>query len=91
MKRACSCRAKLGDPINAERERRCQRVLSGGWDKTYRCKLGIKPELPDGLFEVGGKVMFTCRGCDQSVPLEVDVSEFDPEVAYCGGSPRCLP
>jgi hypothetical protein len=48
-------------------------------------------QLPDGLFERDGKIMFTCRGCDKSVPLEVDVSEFDPDVAYCGGSPWCLP
>lgn len=49
-------------------------------------------ELPDGLFDDrDGRIYYTCRGCDQSVPLECDLDEFDPAVAYCGGSPRCLP
>lgn len=50
-----------------------------------------KAELPEGVFERRGELMFTCRACEQDVPLECDLDEFDPEVAYCGGSPRCLP
>lgn len=48
-------------------------------------------EWPEGVFERDGKLMFVCRSCDQAVPLECDLTEYDPEVAYCGGSPRCLP
>ncbi len=51
----------------------------------------LVPDLPEGVFERDGKPFFTCRGCDQAVPLECDLAEYDPEVAYCGGSPRCLP
>lgn len=47
--------------------------------------------LPEGVFERDGTLMFTCRACDQDVPLECDLDEYDPAVAYCGGSPRCLP
>lgn len=48
-------------------------------------------ELPEGVFETDGKLMFVCRACDQTVELICDVEEFDPEMAYCGGSPWCLP
>jgi len=48
-------------------------------------------DLPEGLWHRDGKVVFECRGCNQTVELEIDPSEFDPAVAYCGGSPRCLP
>lgn len=47
--------------------------------------------LPDGVFERAGQLFYTCRSCESDVPLEVDVTEFDADVAYCGGSPRCLP
>lgn len=49
------------------------------------------PELPEGLWDRDGMVFFECRGCECAVQLECDPEEFDPEVAYCGGSPRCLP
>lgn len=48
-------------------------------------------ELPDGVFERAGELMFTCLSCDQSSPLLVDLTKYDPEMAYCGGSPRCIP
>jgi hypothetical protein len=48
-------------------------------------------QLPEGVFEQRGQLVFVCRSCDQTVPLECDLDEFDPDVAYCGGSPRCLP
>lgn len=57
-----------------------------------KAKRRAKVKLPDGLLELpGGGLAYTCKGCDQTVPLEVDVAEFAPDVAYCGGSPRCLP
>ena len=49
------------------------------------------PELPDGLIERDGKIMFVCLGCDRHVELHCDVEEFDPDMAYGGCSPRCLP
>lgn len=50
-----------------------------------------QPEFPDGVFERFGRLWYTCLSCGQDRELKVDLSEFDPEVAYCGGSPRCLP
>jgi hypothetical protein len=58
------------------------REFVGGWRPTL---------LPDGLFEIGGKIMFECKSCGASTELSCDVEEFDPDMAYCGGSPRCLP
>lgn len=46
--------------------------------------------LPEGVWERRGQLVFDCRACGQTVPLECDLDEFDPQVAYCGGSPRCL-
>jgi hypothetical protein len=49
--------------------------------------------LPDGLWESDGKIMATCRGCDRSYeyPCDPDEDGFDPDMSYCGGSPRCCP
>lgn len=47
--------------------------------------------LPDGLWERDGKLFYSCLSCEQTTELECDPEEFDPAVAYCGGSPRCLP
>lgn len=57
------------------------------------CAENVPPEdpLPDGVFEHDGKLFYTCLSCGARTPLECDLDEFDPEVAYCGGSPRCLP
>lgn len=57
------------------------------------CAENISPDdqFPDGIFEVDGRLMFTCLSCEQAVLLECDLDDFDPDVAYCGGSPRCLP
>ena len=49
------------------------------------------PELPEGLWERDGRLFYECRVCDRAVELECEPDELDPEVAYCGGSPRCLP
>ena len=48
-------------------------------------------EFPEGVYEKNGVLMYTCRSCEQSIVLEVDLDEYDYESAYCGGSPRCLP
>lgn len=51
-----------------------------------------KPDLPEGVWQrADGTLMFECLGCDRAVELLVDPTEFDPAVAYCGGSPRCIP
>ncbi len=57
------------------------------------CAENVPPEddLPEGLWERDGKLFYECRSCERAVPLECEPWEFDPEVAYCGGSPRCLP
>lgn len=47
--------------------------------------------LPDGVWEHRGQLVFCCLSCGNIVPLECDPKEFDPEAAYCGGSPWCLP
>jgi hypothetical protein len=63
------------------------------FDRWMQCQ-GVpkEPELPDGLWQgPGGKLLYRCRSCERSVELEVTVEEFDPEMAYCGGSPRCIP
>lgn len=49
------------------------------------------PPLPDGVWERQGELVYQCRSCGETVRLEFDPEEFDPETAYCGGSPRCLP
>lgn len=50
------------------------------------------PDLPDGLWERSdGRLMYECIGCGRATELLVEADEFDPDVAYCGGSPRCLP
>lgn len=51
----------------------------------------IDDPWPDGVFEKGGDLFFTCLSCGQAARLECDLDEFDPTVAYCGGSPRCCP
>lgn len=77
------------------------RLRAKGFPITSPCKTsfagprkGIRQAyqlLPDGVFDRGGELMFTCLSCEQDFPLPIDLSEFHPETAYCGGSPRCLP
>ena len=55
------------------------------------CATRPEDEWPDGVWERDGQMMFQCRSCGEAFPLECDLAEYDPEVAYCGGSPRCLP
>ncbi len=63
------------------------------FDRNFRCVLvpiRPPPELPEGLWDRDGVVFFTCLGCGNSTDLHCEPEEFDPDVAYCGGSPRCL-
>lgn len=48
-------------------------------------------DLPDGLFEQDGKVMYICRSCDRHTEVQCDVADFDPEMAYCGATQWCIP
>ena len=51
-----------------------------------------EPELPEGVWRrADGRLMFECLSCQHAVELHCEPDEFDPAVAYCGGSPRCLP
>lgn len=50
--------------------------------------------LPDGLWEderAPGKLFYRCRSCEKAIELDYPPEEFDQDMAYCGGSPRCLP
>lgn len=47
--------------------------------------------FPEGVFEMDGKLVATCRSCERTYELPCDVSEFTPDMSYCGGSPWCLP
>jgi hypothetical protein len=49
------------------------------------------PELPEGVWPRGDVLMCECRVCERAMPIECEPEEFDPDMAYCGGSPRCCP
>ncbi len=51
------------------------------------------PELPEGLWERGGRLWFECRSCERATEWEgePDQFEFGHYANVCGGSPRCLP
>jgi hypothetical protein len=49
------------------------------------------PELPEGLWERDGVLMCECRVCERAMPAECEPEDFDQDMAYCGGSPRCCP
>ncbi len=34
---------------------------------------------------------FRCVSCEEDTPLECTPEEFDPDMHYCGRSPRCCP
>lgn len=61
------------------------------WRARWRAKVRVMPDYPEGVWERDGVLMFECRSCHNFFPLECDLAEYDPEVAYCGGNPRCLP
>ena len=52
-----------------------------------------EPELPEGLYQLvpDGLLYYNCRSCDCRTVFEGEAEEFDNDVAYCGGSDRCLP
>lgn len=51
------------------------------------------PELPDGLWRVGNKIMFECISCHKHAewPAEIEDFDIDSNMNLCGGSPRCCP
>jgi hypothetical protein len=52
-----------------------------------------KPMLPEGLWEdKRGVIMAQCRVCERWYAYGGDPEDgFDPNMSYCGGSPRCCP
>lgn len=48
---------------------------------------------PDGVWRhASGALRATCRGCDEYFPVEEEwLTDWNPDMAYCGGSPRCCP
>lgn len=61
------------------------------WRARLRARIRALPDYPEGVWERDGQLVFECRACGGTFPLECDLGEYDPEVAYCGGNPRCLP
>lgn len=51
------------------------------------------PELPDGLYEIGGVIYYDCLNCEQKTEWPVEVEDFDINDPnnVCGRSPRCCP
>lgn len=47
--------------------------------------------LPDGVYELDGYFSVRCRSCDKLYELPCELGEFDSDMSYCGGSPRCCP
>ncbi len=35
--------------------------------------------------------VYPCRGCQEDCDINCEPDEFDPDMHYCGGSPRCCP
>lgn len=56
-----------------------------------RCYVPPLPEFPEGVWERNGVLMYTCISCQRAAVLHCELDEYDPEFAYCGGSPWCLP
>lgn len=50
-------------------------------------------ELPEGLIEQDGKVLFRCRSCEHWCEWPAEIEDFDINDPHnvCGGSPRCCP
>lgn len=48
--------------------------------------------LPDGVVEAGENgYEAMCRSCGKWCDICCDPADFDPNMHYCGGSPRCCP
>lgn len=48
--------------------------------------------LPEGLsLQPNGRYWAVCRSCRGDFEWEGELNEFDPDMAYCFGSERCLP
>lgn len=52
-----------------------------------------EPELPEGLWEKDGKIMFECRTCGAWTEWPAEIEDYEHGVAenVCGGSQWCLP
>ena len=47
--------------------------------------------LPDGVWELNGRLVCHCQSCGKAMDIECEPEEFELAGAYCGGSPRCVP
>lgn len=49
----------------------------------------------DVVVDMDGDIIAMCRSCKEYTPLYCSPyiwdDEFDPDMHYCGGSPRCCP
>lgn len=70
--------------------KRAFRRLRGRMKGERRAFRRREASLPDGLFEVDGRLVFECRACGADAEFDGHAHEFAPDSAYCGGSPRCL-
>jgi hypothetical protein len=81
-------------PDDCPRCRGCGQMDAGGGRCVVCNGSGLDPgeiELPEGVWDQAGKLMYECLSCHRAVELGCDPDEFDPTVAYCGGNPWCLP
>jgi hypothetical protein len=47
--------------------------------------------IMDQVVSDSGGLYVECRGCGEDYELPCDLSEFHPDMSYCGGSSRCCP
>ena len=45
----------------------------------------------EGVLQVNGHYMADCCVCGRRCDTNCEPEEFDPDMHYCGGSPRCCP
>jgi hypothetical protein len=50
----------------------------------------VTDSFSDLRWTLGAGWEFKCRGCDQWRELE-DIDHYSSDMAYCGGSERCIP
>lgn len=46
-------------------------------------------KIPYAVFEES-TLTYPCQGCEEQSVVE-DIEDFNPDMHYCGGSPRCCP
>lgn len=47
--------------------------------------------MDDVVNEFPGIFTVKCRSCEEMYELPCNLSEFNADMSYCGGSPRCCP